>query len=154
MLLPEHSRPVLITDAGFRAPWCRTVERRGWQRITRLRHRTLVKPVEIPDRVDQWVTCRALYALTLVGTARDLGMFDVVRNEPIQPRSVLQANPSRGRRHTTLKRERRRGQQSRQHAQPEAEPRLLMARKETAYLSAGGWRSIVGGCRSSRGSAI
>nr|WP_141696085.1 IS4 family transposase [Xanthomonas translucens] len=59
-LLPEHSRPILITDAGFRAPWCRTVERLGWQWITRLRHRTQVKPVEIPDQADQWVPCRAL----------------------------------------------------------------------------------------------
>jgi hypothetical protein len=136
-LLPEHSRPILITDAGFRAPWCRTVERLGWQWITRLRHRPLVKPVEIPDRVDPWVPCRALYALTQVGKARDLGVFDVVRNEPIQARLVLHADQARGRRHMTLKGERRRDKQSRQHAQREAEPWLLMACKEMAHVNAG-----------------
>ncbi|WIH08710.1 IS4 family transposase [Xanthomonas graminis] len=136
-LLPEHSRPILITDAGFRAPWCRTVERLGWQWITRLRHRPLVKPVEIPDRVDPWVPCRALYALTQVGKARDLGVFDVVRNGPIQARLVLHADQARGRRHMTLKGERRRDKQSRQHAQREAEPWLLMACKEMAHVNAG-----------------
>ncbi|MQS42562.1 IS4 family transposase [Xanthomonas translucens pv. translucens] len=86
-LLPEHSRPILITDAGFRAPWCRTVERLGWQWITRLRHRTQVKPVEIPDQADQWVPCRALYALTRVSKPRDLGVFDVgaQRSDPGAP---------------------------------------------------------------------
>ncbi|WP_170874356.1 transposase, partial [Xanthomonas graminis] len=75
--------------------------------------------------------------LTQVGKARDLGVFDVVRNKPIQARLVLHADRPRGRRHTTLKGERRRGKQSRQHAQREAEPWLLMACKQMAYVNAG-----------------
>ncbi|AKK66269.1 hypothetical protein [Xanthomonas translucens] len=105
--------------------------------ITRLRHRTLVKPVKIPDRVDQWVPCRALYALTQVGKARDLGVCEVVRNEPIQARLVLHAYQARGRRHMTRKGERRRGKQSRQHAQREAEPWLLRVCQQMSKVSAG-----------------
>jgi len=29
-LLPAESRPILITDAGFRVPWFRAVETMGW----------------------------------------------------------------------------------------------------------------------------
>lgn len=126
-LLPEHARPILITDAGFRAPWCRTVDRMGWYWITRLRHRTHVKPVQVQDEADQWVPCRALYALARSSRTRDLGVFDVVRNTPMQARLVLHAKPAQGRRHTTLKGVRRWGKQSRQNARREGEPWLLIA---------------------------
>jgi len=29
-LLPEHCRPLIVTDAGFRGPWFRAVENLGW----------------------------------------------------------------------------------------------------------------------------
>lgn len=29
-LMPEHARPILITDAGFRGPWFREVSAQGW----------------------------------------------------------------------------------------------------------------------------
>lgn len=48
-LLPDNSSPILVTDAGFRAPWCRSVEAMGWRWVTRLRHRIHVKPTEIAD---------------------------------------------------------------------------------------------------------
>lgn len=36
-----------VTDAGFRSPWFRAVEKLGWYWLGRLRHRTLVKPVDV-----------------------------------------------------------------------------------------------------------
>lgn len=124
-LLPADSRPVLVTDAGFRAPWCRSVEALGWHWLTRLRHRTHVKPTDIPDEPEQWVPCRALYGLVRPSYARDLGMFDLVRSQPIQARLVLHARAPAGRRHTTLDGRRRRNKASRQCAKREAEPWLL-----------------------------
>ncbi|CTP93509.1 hypothetical protein XTPLMG728_3895 [Xanthomonas translucens pv. poae] len=59
-----------------------------------------------------------------------LGVFDVAR-------LILHADQTRGRRHTTLKGERRLGKQSRQHAQREAEPWLLMVCQQMAQVSAG-----------------
>jgi len=136
-LLPADTRPILVTDAGFRAPWCRTVDRLGWRWITRLRHRTHVKLVEEPDSAGQWVPCRALYALACSANTRDLGVFEVVRNEPMQARLVLHAKPPQGRRHTTMKGVRRRGKQSRQNARREAEPWLLAISPRLAQTSAG-----------------
>ena len=43
-LLPKSVTPILVTDAGFRAPWFRAVARFGWHYIGRLRHRTLIQP--------------------------------------------------------------------------------------------------------------
>lgn len=125
-LLPEGSCPILITDAGFRAPWCRSVDALGWHWITRVRHRTHLKPVEVVDALDQWVACRALYAVAQ-RTARDLGLFDLVRSRSIQARLVLHARPPRGRHHVTLKGRPVRGKASRQIAKREAEPWLLAA---------------------------
>ncbi|WP_162435908.1 IS4 family transposase, partial [Pseudoxanthomonas koreensis] len=119
------SRPILVTDAGFRAPWCRTVEAMGWHWITRLRHRTYLKPVEVEDHPDQWMPCRALHGLVRPAHARDLGLFDLVRSAPIQARLVLHTRAPQGRRHTTLKGARRRNKHSRQCARREAEPWLL-----------------------------
>lgn len=124
-LLPENSRPILVTDAGFRAPWCRSVEALGWRWVTRLRHRTHVKPVEIADRPEQWVPCHALHGLVAESHARDLGLFDMVRSRPVQARLVLYARASQGRHHTTLKGRKRRSKSSRQCARREVEPWLL-----------------------------
>lgn len=125
-LLPEGTRPILVTDAGFRAPWCRTVEALGWRWVTRVRHRTHLKPVDVADTPDQWVPCRALYAAAQ-RAPRDLGQFDLVRSYPIQARLVLHARPSQGRHHLTLKGRQVRRKASRQIARREAEPWLLAA---------------------------
>lgn len=37
-VLPEGCRPVLVTDAGFRGPWFREVERMGWDWVGRVRN--------------------------------------------------------------------------------------------------------------------
>lgn len=58
-LIPDDVKPILVTDAGFRAPWFRAVEAMGWYWLGRLRHRTLVKPVEEVDTPNAWVPCRA-----------------------------------------------------------------------------------------------
>lgn len=58
-LLPKDTRPILVTDAGFRAPWFRAVEALGWHWLGRLRHRTQVKPVDAPQEPSQWVSCKA-----------------------------------------------------------------------------------------------
>ena len=42
-LLPAGVTPVVVTDAGFRAPWFRAVRRLGWDYVGRVRHRTRVR---------------------------------------------------------------------------------------------------------------
>lgn len=42
-LMPRGVKPILVTDAGFRAPWFRNVARMGWRYVGRLRHHTKIK---------------------------------------------------------------------------------------------------------------
>lgn len=124
-ILPADCRPLLVTDAGFRAPWCRAVEALGWRWLTRLRHRTLVKPVAVPDRPEEWVGCKALYQLA-PATARDLGRFHLVRSQPLEARLVVHSPPPQGRHRKTLAGRRARSKRSLANARREAEPWLLV----------------------------
>lgn len=124
-ILPPEFRPILVADAGYRAPWCRAVEKMGWHWLVRLRHRTLVKPLTMPDEADEWLACRALY--DLAGShPRDLGLFDVVRGAPLTARLVLHAKPPKGRHRKTCAGDVARSKQSRANASREREPWLLM----------------------------
>src|SRR5262249_56272872 len=41
-VLPTHCRPIIVTDAGFRGPWFREVERYGWDWLGRGRKKVKV----------------------------------------------------------------------------------------------------------------
>jgi len=124
-LVPVGATPILVTDAGFRSPWFRAVEKHGWYWLGRLRHRTLIKPVDAHGD-DQWVPSRALYELA--GTRpRDMGLMDTVRGQPWTCRVVLYRKAQRGRKHRTLRGGAVRSSQSRKSAQREREPWLLVA---------------------------
>lgn len=134
-LVPQGSRPLLVTDAGFRAPWFRAVEAMGWYWLGRLRHRTLVKPVDAADTPETWVPCRALYALA--GTRpRDLGLMDTVRARPWRCRVVVHAKPPKGRQQRNRQGLPSRTKKSKENAAREREPWLLVASPALTALSA------------------
>lgn len=56
-LLPSGVRPILVTDAGFRAPWFRAVTKLGWDYVGRVRHRAHVRLVE----GGAWIANRCLH---------------------------------------------------------------------------------------------
>lgn len=43
-VLPAHCCPILVTDAGFRGPWFRQVQARGWDWVGRIRGRVYCRP--------------------------------------------------------------------------------------------------------------
>jgi hypothetical protein len=133
-LIPRTVRPILVTDAGFRRPWFHAVSAMGWDWVGRLRHRTLVRPVDV-DENDAWVSCRVLYALA---TARphDMGLMDTVRNAPWVCRAVVYRKPPRGRKHRTRFGHVARSKISLQCASREREPWLIVASPALADLSA------------------
>ena len=134
-LVPSSTRPILVTDAGFGRPWFQAVAAMGWDWVGRLRHRTLVKPVEVSDERDQWVPCRALYALAR-STPRDMGLMDTVRNAPWVCRVVIHRKPPRGRKHRNHFGHIARSKVSLQCAAREREPWLIVASPALADLSA------------------
>ena len=42
-LLPSDVKPIIVTDAGFRTPWFRSIARLGWDYVGRVRHRIQVQ---------------------------------------------------------------------------------------------------------------
>lgn len=91
LLLGEGVRPILVTDAGFRGPWFKQVERLGWHWVGRVRGRTYIEIT--PGR---WVSCRALFAHA-TATPQDLGVCGLVRSRPVTGRLCLYHRPPQGR---------------------------------------------------------
>ncbi len=125
-VLPDDACPILVTDAGFRAPWFRAVEAMGWQWLGRLRNTTYLKPSDAPYEPSQWVSCKAMYELAK-RAPRDFGLMEVVRSAPLAARVVLHAKPPKGRKHRNQQGVPARNSNSRKNAQREREPWLLMA---------------------------
>jgi len=138
-LIPAGCTPIIVTDAGVRAPWFRRVEALGWHWVGRLRNRTLIKPIA-EDQPEDWVPCKALYALALAAP-RDLGLMHIVRNEPMVARTVLHARLPRHRKSCTRRGQPRRSKNSLQSAAREREPWLLVASPQLEAVSA---RQLIG----------
>jgi hypothetical protein len=125
-VVPDTATPILVTDAGYRTPWFRHVEKCGWHWLGRLRHRTLVKPIEAHGK-DDWVPSRALYDLLDGEGTRDMGLMDTARATPWTCRVVLHCKKPKGRKHRNLKKQPVRSTQSRKSAARQREPWLLVA---------------------------
>jgi len=41
-ILPDCATPIIVTDAGFRAPWFKAVRQMGWHFVGRLRNKNLI----------------------------------------------------------------------------------------------------------------
>jgi len=91
-LLPETCVPVVITDAGFRNPWFKSVIALGWDYVGRVRNRDMLKPVN----TDNWEPCKTLYAKATC-RARYLGEYSVVRTNPIETHLYLVKKKAKGR---------------------------------------------------------
>jgi hypothetical protein len=124
--IPSSCAPILVTDAGFRAPWFHAVRKLKWDWIGRVRGRALVKPQTAENRLHSWIPCTQLYR-RVRETSRDLGLWDMVRNQPVVSRLVLHFKPGRGRIDATLAGDRARNRYSRKIAKRESEPWLLAA---------------------------
>ncbi|RUL67695.1 IS4 family transposase [Dyella choica] len=124
-IVPASATPILVTDAGFRSPWFRAVDKLGWYWLGRLRHNTLVKPVEVHGKHD-WVPSRALYELG-GNVPKDMGLMDAVRDNPWVCRIVLYRKKAKGRKHRNLNGKVVRSKHSRKSAAREGEPWLLVA---------------------------
>jgi len=128
-LLPEGVKPILITDAGFRAPWFKTVNRLGWHWIGRIRNRDFMRPTGTAT----WCGCKTLYAQA-TARARGLGWFEIVRSNPIVCRLYLVKHPKRHRIRKSVFGQPVRSNQSLKQARAQREPWLLAASVSLASL--------------------
>jgi len=122
--IPPGCAPILVTDAGFRAPWFCAVREQGWDWIGRVRGRALVRPQTAKNASDRWIPCTQLYRCVRA-SARDLGLWQVVRQQSLVCRLVVHYKGRRGRVDATLAGARARNTHSRKIAKRESDPWLL-----------------------------
>jgi hypothetical protein len=96
-VLPQHTRPIVVTDAGFRCPWFREVEALGWQWIGRVRNHVYVRLSGAP----RWQFTRTLLVkdnkLTVFGTVR------LAKHQPFVCQLLRYCRVLRGRKQRTHK---------------------------------------------------
>jgi hypothetical protein len=127
--LPPGSEPIIVADAGFKVPFYRAVERRGWRWVGRVRGRDFV-------RVKQhWVSCKTLFRRATATPIR-LGPGQWVRSNPLPAVLVLVKQSPQGRQSKTAAGQRARSKKSTQAARSAREPWLLVASPRLAKLTA------------------
>lgn len=84
MLLPPNSKPILVTDAGFRGPWMRDVLAMGWDFITRIRGTTRIAPLG----TNQWRRWTKL-TTNAASAPRALGRYRLVQSRSLEAELVL-----------------------------------------------------------------
>lgn len=120
VILPPGICPLLITDAGFESTWFEEVEKRNWDYVGRLRHRTTVRRAGSA----KWISNKALHTLA-TRKPRDLGLHEFPRTHPGARRLVLASRQPKGRVELGRRGRKLRRGLSRRHAAREREPWLL-----------------------------
>jgi hypothetical protein len=119
-VLPAGCRPIVVTDAGFRTPWFKQVERLGWDWVGRIRHRHLVQF----ETAGEWLAAKALYSqATRVPQA--LGRVRLTQSRPIDCELILYRGKAKGRIKKTRLGKRSRSAHSQKQAARQREPWLL-----------------------------
>lgn len=121
-MLPAHVKPIVITDAGFRAPWFRALDKLGWNYVGRLRHRTRIKR----NNTDVWFDNRELFAQAS-STPQRYSRVTMVEDHPWVSNLVLYRRPKRGRYCLTRQGSVSYSRRSSQAARRERDPWLLVA---------------------------
>ena len=132
-IVGQQVRPILITDAGFRAPWFAAVQQLGWHWLGRIRGRDLMRPAG--DEQARWRSCRQVWA-TASTTAVDLGAYECVRSRPHVCRLVLIKHAPKGRHKRTVHGAVARSKHSCKNARAQTEPWLLACSCSLQDLSA------------------
>jgi hypothetical protein len=76
-VLPKHCRPIIVTDAGFRGPWVREVERYGWDWLGWVRNKMKFALEPVPG----WRSTTAL-SPSATPTPRYVGRGSLSRKQP------------------------------------------------------------------------
>ena len=130
-MLPPGCRPIVMTDAGFHAPWFKMVEAQGWYFVGRLRGRNRVQL----KSNGPWTPARDWYGRAKT-EARDLGVGAYARSNPVPVRVVLARRPAKDRHQHNIYGNTRKSRRSKLNARRACEPWLLGVSKALQYLTA------------------
>ena len=120
-ILPVRCVPIIVTDAGFRTPWFRSVLAMGWDYVGRVGGHTMMSPQGQED----WVRVEAVFE-TATQKGRYLGEVDLVRKRPLACHAYLLWKKKRGRIKKTVFGQRCAMKHSEKNAQRERTPWLIV----------------------------
>lgn len=125
-VLPDGSKPVLVTDAGFQSTWLDEVEEMGWDYVARVRHGTKFL------YGNEWRSAQELHKLAK-GHARSLGKVAYPKQSPKERRLVLaKARKTKGRARLNSRKRRGKTSTDRRCRKSASEPWLLATTLECA----------------------
>ena len=128
-ILPAGCRPIVMTDAGFHAAWFKAVTEQGWEFIGRVRGRNRL----CLQNAQEWTPARDLYPRAST-EARDLGLGEYARSNPVPVRAVLARRPAKGRHRLNMYGKKRSSRASVNAACREREPWLLVCSPSLRHL--------------------
>lgn len=120
-ILPPCESPIIVTDAGFRAPWFIAVRQMGWHFVGRLRNKNLVLVEDIPT----W-QLSATYFEQATGTPAHLGHALLTEEKQVPVHLVLYKGKSKNRHQRTLSKKISASGMSKRHSKAAKEPWLLV----------------------------
>lgn len=130
-MIPAGCQVIIMTDAGFHAPWFKLMEEQGWGWLGRIRGKNRIRL----SADGPWEPARMIYGqATLI--AQDLGAGAYSRSNPVAARLVLVKRPSKGRHSFTIYGRKRVGRASAKNARTAREPWLLATSINLLDLSA------------------
>ena len=91
-ILPSHCRPIIVTDAGFRAPWFRAVQTLGWDFVGRVGGHTMI----CPHGTGEWIRTEQIFDMATT-RVKYLGHVDIVRQHPLSCHTYLLRKKKQGR---------------------------------------------------------
>lgn len=117
--LPPGIRPVIVTDAGFRSAWFKSVLEIGWDFVGRVRNKNVVK-----FKDDNWVSTKSLYERATTKPSK-LGCGLLTRRLQVPCQFVAFKKALRNRKVLTKRKELKSGRHHQLYSRSTREPWLL-----------------------------
>ena len=129
-ILPSHCHPIIVTDAGFRTPWFRTVQEMGWDFVGRVGGHMMLSPQGEED----WMRVEKVFE-SATSRGRYVGEIDLVRNHPLSCHAYLVKKKKQGRIKKTVFGERCAMKHSEKNAHRERTPWLIVTSLGRDYIN-------------------
>lgn len=120
-ILPPCQPPVIVTDAGFRAPWFIAVRQLGWHFVGRLRNKNLVLMEDTPI----WQLSASFFEQA-TGAPTHLGRALLTEEKKVPIHLVLYKGKNKNRHKRTLNKKMSASGMSKRHSKAAKEPWLLV----------------------------
>lgn len=121
-LLPPSVKPIIVTDAGFRAPWFSYILSLGWDFVGRLRHKNAL----CIDGTSSWMLSSDYYEQASAKPAY-VGSGLLTEKGKVPVNIVLYKGKSKGRHQLTRNKKRSHDGMSKRHSKAANEPWLLVS---------------------------